>query len=110
MAAGAGVFYNYTRDMECFDYKAGANEETDEDSGVPVADELNVQIAAATVQVVVVLQCLCFRLSYVQESHCICRLDCVFHLASPSSYINSPWHIWHTMVVKATRFSAYAWC
>ena len=31
MAAASGVFYNYTHALECFDYKVGPNEETDED-------------------------------------------------------------------------------
>lgn len=41
MAKGAGVFYNYTHDMPCFDYKAGANKETDEDSGFPLTIKYN---------------------------------------------------------------------
>ena len=32
MAAASGVFYNYTHDLPCFDFKAGANKETEEDS------------------------------------------------------------------------------
>ena len=39
MAKAAGVFYNFTHDMPCFDYKVGANQETDEDSGAPSAEE-----------------------------------------------------------------------
>ena len=31
MAAASSVFYNYTHALECFDYKVGPNEETDED-------------------------------------------------------------------------------
>ena len=31
MAAASGVFYNYTRELKCFDFKVGANKETDED-------------------------------------------------------------------------------
>ena len=31
MAAASGVFYNYTNALECFDYKVGPNEQTDED-------------------------------------------------------------------------------
>ena len=33
MATASGVFYNYTHDLNCFDFKAGANKETDEDAG-----------------------------------------------------------------------------
>ena len=39
MAKAAGVFYNFTHDMPCFDFKVGANKETDEDSGAPSAEE-----------------------------------------------------------------------
>lgn len=31
MAAASGVFYNYTHDLGCFDFKVGPNKETDED-------------------------------------------------------------------------------
>ena len=30
-AGSLGVFYNYSKDLECFDFAAGANPETDED-------------------------------------------------------------------------------
>ena len=31
MAAASGVFYNHTHELECFDYKAGPNKESEED-------------------------------------------------------------------------------
>ena len=34
MAAASGVFYNHTHELECFDYKAGPNKESEEDNEI----------------------------------------------------------------------------